>query len=179
MEAVPPVLELQIANTHALNPSEKQFQSWISHATQQLLKLSELMPLNNFGFLPIELCIRLVDQQEMQQLNRQFRDINKPTNVLAFPFEAPPGWLSNTQLLGDIVICSPVVASEAAEQLKPVEDHWAHITLHGFLHLLGYDHIEDADANLMEALEIQLLATHNIPNPYLPRETTLDYSLNS
>jgi probable rRNA maturation factor len=166
--ASPLLFELQIADAHAHNPSESQFQAWLLQAIAQLPKLTPITPLTT-----MELCIRLVDSEEMQQLNHQFREYDKPTNVLAFPFEALPGWQPDTQLLGDIVICSSVVAKEAAEQNKTIEHHWAHLTLHGFLHLLGYDHIEEADAEVMEALEIKLLANLNIPNPYHFRETTL------
>lgn len=180
MNTESPFLELQIAHAHACNPSEQQFQYWISHAISALAILDQHTP-HDFDLLPsaqpLELCIRLVDTDEMQQLNHEFRDQNKPTNVLAFPFDAPPlaqvpGWQPETQLLGDIIICSQVVATEAAAQDKPVEHHWAHLTLHGLLHLLGYDHIDNADAEVMESLETQLLASLNIPNPYQLPETT-------
>jgi probable rRNA maturation factor len=178
MNTASPVIDLQIAHLHELNPSEAQFQWWITQAVNTLPTIELPSPPHAFDLLsteqPIELCIRLVDHSEMQQLNHEFRDQNKPTNVLAFPFDTPPLthlWQPETQLLGDIIICSPVVATEAVQQDKRVEHHWAHLTLHGFLHLLGYDHMDDADADLMEALEIQLLASMNIPNPYQLPET--------
>src|SRR5690606_20131870 len=92
-----------------------------------------------------ELTIRIVDEEESRILNRDYRGKDKPTNVLSFPFEAPPG-LDAWPLLGDLVICAPVVAREAVEQGKPLMAHWAHMVVHGVLHLLGYDHEEDEDA---------------------------------
>ena len=103
-----------------------------------------------------EVTLRLVDESESRELNHQYRGKDKPTNVLSFPFEAPAG--ITVPLAGDLVICAPVVAREAIEQNKTPEEHWAHMVIHGMLHLQGYDHIEDADAEVMEALEIRLLA---------------------
>jgi probable rRNA maturation factor len=113
------------------------------------------------------LVVRLVDEPESQALNRQYRGIDKPTNVLSFPFEAPPKVRSRH--IGDLVICAPVVEREAAEQGKPLEAHWAHMVVHGVLHLLGYDHETDADAETMEALEIAILGRLGFPNPYEAR----------
>jgi len=111
-----------------------------------------------------ELVIRIVDEPESQALNRQYRGIDRPTNVLSFPFEAPPQVPSHH--IGDLVICAPVVEREAAEQGKPLEAHWAHMVVHGVLHLLGYDHETDADAATMEGLEIAILGRLGFPNPY-------------
>ncbi len=111
-----------------------------------------------------ELTIRIVDEDESQELNHTYRDKNKPTNVLSFPFDAPPGIEIN--LLGDLVICANVVAKEADEQGKPLLHHWAHMIVHGTLHLLGYDHIEDDEAEEMEAIEIAILAKLGIDDPY-------------
>jgi probable rRNA maturation factor len=113
------------------------------------------------------LVVRLVDEPESQALNRQYRGIDKPTNVLSFPFEAPPKVRSRH--IGDLVICAPVVEREATEQGKPLEAHWAHMVVHGVLHLLGYDHGTDADAETMEALEIAILGRLGFPNPYEAR----------
>ena len=111
-----------------------------------------------------ELTIRIVDKDEIQQLNKTYRHKDKPTNVLSFPFAAPPE--IQLPLLGDIIICHDVVIEEAQQQQKNSQDHWAHIVIHGVLHLKGYDHIQDSDADIMETLEIQILNKINISNPY-------------
>jgi probable rRNA maturation factor len=105
-----------------------------------------------------------VDVAEMSTLNRDYRNKTGPTNVLSFRSDLPPGL--DLPLLGDIVICAPVVATEAAQQGKPRQAHWAHLTVHGTLHLLGYDHLEDLEAEEMEALETRILASLNYPCPY-------------
>jgi probable rRNA maturation factor len=110
------------------------------------------------------LVIRVVDEPESHALNLQFRGIDRATNVLSFPFEAPPQVTSDH--IGDLVICATVVECEAAEQAKPPEAHWAHMVVHGVLHLLGYDHQTDADAETMEALEIAILGRLGFPSPY-------------
>ncbi|PRY66411.1 putative rRNA maturation factor [Vreelandella songnenensis] len=111
-----------------------------------------------------ELTIRFVDEAESQTLNRDYRGKDKPTNVLSFPFENPPG--ITLPLLGDLVICHAVVAREADEQHKPLVNHYAHMVIHGTLHLMGYDHIEEQEAEAMEQLERTLLARLDIPDPY-------------
>ncbi len=112
-----------------------------------------------------ELTIRLVDAEESQQLNSEYRHKDYPTNVLSFPADLPPEL--NIPLLGDLVICVPVVNREATEQGKTRDAHWAHMVIHGCLHLLGHDHIDDDEADAMEQLERQLLAELNIADPYL------------
>ncbi len=112
-----------------------------------------------------ELTIRLVDAAESQTLNSQYRHKDSPTNVLSFPADLPPEL--NIPLLGDLVICVPVVNREAAEQGKTPEAHWAHMVIHGCLHLLGHDHIDDDEAEAMEQLERQLLAELDMADPYL------------
>ena len=106
-----------------------------------------------------EITLRIVDAAESQALNRDFRGKDKPTNVLSFPMGEP-------DYLGDIVICAPVVAAEAVEQGKTARAHWAHMVVHGVLHLLGHDHIKDDEAEKMEALERKLLARLGFPDPY-------------
>lgn len=112
-----------------------------------------------------EITVRIVDTDESQQLNHQYRNKNKPTNVLSFPFQNPPG--ITLPLLGDLVICKRVVEIEALEQKKTLTEHWAHMVIHGTLHLLGYDHIDQADALEMENLEANLLAKLGFADPYL------------
>ncbi len=111
-----------------------------------------------------ELTIRVADAEEIQQLNRDYRGKDYPTNVLSFCAELPDD--IDIPLLGDIIICPQVVAREALEQDKPLEAHWAHMAVHGVLHLLGYDHIDDIEADEMEALEIAILAKLGYPDPY-------------
>ena len=132
-------------------PSEQQLRDWASAA------------LNNRRD-QAELTIRLVDEQESQALNRDYRGKDAPTNVLSFPADLPPEL--ELPLLGDLVICRQVVEREAHEQGKAVSDHWAHMVIHGTLHLLGFDHIDDDEAEEMESLETALLKQLNINNPY-------------
>lgn len=111
-----------------------------------------------------ELSIRIVDALEGRELNRDYRDKDYATNVLSFPAELPPG--VPLPILGDLVLCAPVIAREAQEQGKPLKHHYAHMVVHGVLHLLGHDHMEDAEAEAMEALERQILAKLGIADPY-------------
>ena len=145
-------IDLQIACKAKELPSLEHFQRWTDTA---------LTAVTDEEF---ELTIRLVNIEESQQLNSQYRHKNKPTNVLSFPFEVPEGIELN--LLGDLVICVQVVEKETKEQNKSLFDHWAHMIIHGCLHLLGYDHINDVDADEMEMLEIKILAELSIDNPY-------------
>lgn len=108
--------------------------------------------------------VRIVDEAEIAALNARYRSRHHPTNVLSFPFEDPPGYRS--RLLGDVVICAAVVRLEAAEQAKSLEAHWAHMVIHGTLHLLGFDHEAAADAFRMEALETRVLDRFSYPDPY-------------
>lgn len=111
-----------------------------------------------------EISVRIVDNDESQSLNLTYRQKDYPTNVLSFPLELPD-FIPN-KVLGDLIIAKDVVAKEAQEQNKNLQDHWAHLCIHGILHLLGYDHIEDDEAEIMEGLEIKLLAKLDIKNPY-------------
>jgi len=121
---------------------------------------------------PSEVTIRIVASDESADLNSQYRGKSGPTNVLSFPFEAPAG--ITVPLAGDLIICATVVEKEATEQQKTLTEHWAHMVVHGMLHLQGYDHIENNDAEVMEALEIRLLAQLGFSNPYETEETEKD-----
>jgi probable rRNA maturation factor len=109
-------------------------------------------------------CIVLVDEDESQALNAQFRGKRKPTNVLSFPMQLPEHM--SERALGDLVICAPVVEREAREQDKPALAHWAHMVVHGMLHLQGYDHETDTEAAAMESLEVRILGELGFDNPY-------------
>ena len=148
------MLELDLQNASAATdlPSEAQLRRWCGLALRQRTADSEL-------------TIRLVDEAEGRELNHTWRHKDYATNVLSFPAEIPDGIL-DIPLLGDLVICVPVVEREAAEQGKALDAHWAHLVIHGCLHLLGYDHIEDDEALEMEDLERQLLAELGHPDPY-------------
>ncbi len=114
--------------------------------------------------------VRVVDAAEMQALNRDYRDADKPTNVLSFPAGPIDGLPPEESVpLGDIIICADVVCAEAEEQGKAPEDHWAHMLVHGTLHLLGYDHMTDSEAAEMEQLEIRVLEAGGVGNPYVTR----------
>ena len=117
-----------------------------------------------------ELTIRIVDEAEIERLNNNYRNTEGATNVLSFPFDSPPG--VDLPLLGDIVICAPVVRREANEQSKSVTSHWAHMVVHGALHLLGFDHEQAVEAQEMEAMEARILADFGFDNPYEPRGTS-------
>ena len=149
------IIDLQLASEHNHCPSASQLNLWVDAAiekTKQVIAESEL-------------TIRIVDQAESKELNKQYRGKDTPTNVLSFPFEAPPQIELN--LLGDLVICAPIVAKEAHEQQKSELSHWAHMVVHGTLHLQGYDHIDDKEAEEMENLEIEILNSLGFTNPYL------------
>lgn len=111
-----------------------------------------------------ELCIRIVDEAEIVELNARYRDRREPTNVLSFPADIPSEL--GIPLLGDVVICAPVVNREAVEQHKDPRAHWAHMVVHGTLHLLGFDHQCDEEAAKMESLETRILAALDFPDPY-------------
>ncbi len=148
------ILDIQNPNEIADLPSNSDFNLWVKSALIQ----------SGFNQECCEITIRVVDEAESQALNNEYRGKDKPTNVLSFPFEAPPPIESD--LLGDLVICHAVMAKEAKEQTKAVSDHWAHLVIHGVLHLLGFDHIEEDEAQVMEALEVKILALMNINDPY-------------
>jgi len=145
------IIEIQRISTNTNVPEDAQIEQWANVALQDLSD-------------HVEMVIRIVDEDESAQLNETYRHKVGATNVLSFPFEVPEGIELN--LLGDLVICAPVLAREAQAQNKTGMAHWAHIIIHGTLHLLGYDHIDDAEAQEMEEKEIALLKTLSISNPY-------------
>lgn len=113
-----------------------------------------------------ELTIRLVNSDEITELNHTYRHQNKATNVLAFPQTYPKDIILDVPLLGDVIICTDVLEAESTQLQIPLIAHWAHIVIHGILHLLGYDHIKDEDAQIMQAIEIECLAKLGYDNPY-------------
>jgi probable rRNA maturation factor len=154
-----PVVEVHIACDESCVPSAKEIENWVSRAVAASGRTlaSET-----------EVSVRLVDIEEIRRLNRDYRQKDAATNVLSFPAGAINGLPADTaQALGDIVVCAAVISREAAEQIKPVENHWAHMLVHGTLHLLGYDHTTDTDAAEMESLEARILTDYGLTDPYL------------
>ncbi|NBI13003.1 rRNA maturation RNase YbeY [[Haemophilus] felis] len=146
------IIDLQIACEQVDNlPTEQQIQTWANLAVQPELA-------------DVEITVRIVDEVESHELNLAYRGKDKPTNVLSFPFECPEEVQIN--LLGDLVICRQVVEKEAEEQNKLLMAHWAHMVVHGCLHLLGYDHIEESEAEEMENLETQIMQSLGFEDPY-------------
>lgn len=143
-------LDLQLAGEWPDLPSPEDFQRWADTA----------LTVRDHA----ELTIRVVGRRESRELNGRFRGKDYATNVLSFPADVPEG--IELPLLGDIVVCAPLVAEEAGRQGKSTHDHWAHLVIHGILHLQGYDHVADTDAEEMESLEIELLARLGIADPY-------------
>jgi len=149
-------LDVQIATDCIELPDSNSLSLWVELAIESAHEGAEVV-------------VRVVDEAESAELNKTYRKKNGPTNVLSFPFEMPEGLPEealSVDTLGDLVICAPVVLKEAAEQGKDSLAHWAHMVIHGCLHLQGYDHIEAQEAQVMEALEIKLLKSIGINNPY-------------
>ena len=147
------IIDLQIACKQESGlPTAEQIEQWATAAVQ---------PQSD----EVEMTVRIVDEAESHELNLNYRGKDRPTNVLSFPFECPDE--VELPLLGDLVICRQVVEREAQEQDKPVMAHWAHMVVHGSLHLLGYDHIEDVEAEEMESLETQIMTGMGFADPYL------------
>jgi probable rRNA maturation factor len=145
------MIDVQYGVTTEGIPDEAAIRQWV------LLALPERQK-------DAELTVRVVDEAEITALNRRYRGKDGATNVLSFPYDAVPGVA--TELLGDIVICAPVVASESVAQDVPLDAHWAHMVIHGVLHLLGYDHHQDNEAHRMEARETELLHGLGYEGPY-------------
>ena len=147
------IIDLQIACEQETGlPTAEQIEQWATAAVQ---------PQSD----EVEMTVRIVDEAESHALNLNYRGKDRPTNVLSFPFECPDE--VELPLLGDLVICRQVVEREAQEQDKPVMAHWAHMVVHGSLHLLGHDHIEDDEAEEMEILETQIMMGLGFADPYL------------
>jgi len=141
-------------DTKLFVPTEEKVIAWVSAVLTELKETKS-----------VELSIRIVESAEIQQLNADYRHKDKATNVLSFPFENPPGGVE-IDYLGDIIICAEVIEKEALEQNKTTEHHWAHMVVHGCLHLYGYDHLTDEEAEEMENLEILILDKMGIESPY-------------
>jgi probable rRNA maturation factor len=147
---MPVKVDLQNDEAFADMPSEQLFHDWVD---------ASLLA----SYRQLEQTIRIVDEAESQDLNQRYRGKDAPTNVLAFPADAD---YLDYDCLGDLVICAPLVSAEAATQGKTAEAHWAHLVVHGMLHLQGYDHQQTADTREMERLEIKILDTLGYTNPY-------------
>jgi probable rRNA maturation factor len=145
-------LSLQYGVTRAGLPAKSTFRRWSLAALKSLRRKRA------------ELGVRIVGAAESASLNTRYRRRRHPTNVLSFPFEAPPG--ARSENLGDLVICASVVRREAHAQHKPVRAHWAHMVVHGILHLRGYDHRNRQDAAVMEHMEIRILRELGFTDPY-------------
>ncbi|MCE8024500.1 MULTISPECIES: rRNA maturation RNase YbeY [Halomonadaceae] len=148
-----PIVDRQAALSDRELPAQAALENWVAAVLARFP-----------GETRHEVTVRFVDADEGQALNRDYRGRDKPTNVLSFPFDGPPGIA--LPLLGDLVLCHPVVEREAAEQSKRLEHHYAHLVVHGMLHLLGHDHLEDEEAEAMEQLERDILADLGIADPY-------------
>jgi len=149
-------VEVQLAADDESIPTADDIATWVNRAIDAAGNASNM-----------EVSVRIVGADEMQQLNSEFRDQDKPTNVLSFPAGDLAGLPDEAERpLGDIVVCAAVVAAEAEQQGKTQSDHWAHMIVHGTLHLSGFDHENDSDAAAMESLEIQILGNYGVANPY-------------
>lgn len=150
--------DVQVACDDPEIPPAAKFQTWVAEAVGQ----SGRAPQGD-----TEIAVRVVAADEIRTLNRRYRDKDTPTNVLSFPAGDIEGLPPEApQLLGDVVVCASVVAAEAGEQGKALQDHWAHMIVHGTLHLLGFDHETDEEAAVMEALETRILASQSVTDPY-------------
>lgn len=164
VEAANATVDFQPVGDKALfHPSHKQLSMWVNKALM-LAHCHGISSIKADKHFNSDITIRVVDEAESQALNRDYRAKDAPTNVLSFPSDIPD--FINEPFLGDLVICAQVVCCEASCQNKTLEAHWAHMVVHGTLHLLGYDHIDDDEADVMEALETRILTELNYPAPY-------------
>lgn len=154
-------VDVQVASEGDDNPDPESIRSWL---TTTLSHPKVNVDKKKSSDDELEVCVRIVDEEEIQELNRHYRQKNSPTNVLSFPADLPAGIPVNH--LGDIIICNTVVKNEATTQGKEIRAHWAHMVVHGTLHLLGYDHIDDSEADVMEAIETTILTQLLFPPPY-------------
>lgn len=152
-------LDLQLKSRAAHIPSARLLTRWINAALAGRVDAGR----------PVELTLRIVGPTEMRTLNREYRDKDYATNVLSFPFDMPADVELPVRVLGDIVLCAQTVQREAREQEKDIRAHWAHLVVHGVLHLLGLDHMNKRDAARMEGVEIAVLSALGIPDPYQPQ----------
>lgn len=148
-----PQIDLQIACEDSRPVNDENLKAWVQMTLDEHQSAAEL-------------TLRLVDIEEITDLNTSYRKKNKATNVLAFPSNLPEVVELDYPFLGDIIICPKVLLEESREQNTPLDAHWAHIVIHGVLHLLGYDHIEEDDSKIMQAMEIKLLSKLGFENPY-------------
>jgi probable rRNA maturation factor len=146
-------VDVQLASTHDRIPSADAVRCWAEAA------------LDDVGAPPGTICIRIVDEAESAALNMAYREKSAPTNVLSFPAHLIDPE-TELPLLGDIAVCAPVVAREAIEQGKSLDDHWAHLVVHGVLHVMGYDHEHPEDADRMETRETEILGRLGVADPY-------------
>ncbi len=153
-------VDIQIASDGDDAPDPALINAWVESVLQE----SDVIAQAEIDHRPIELSLRVVNNDESQTLNREYRGKDRPTNVLSFPSDATVDL--PFRHFGDLVICAPVVRNEAQEQEKTIQNHWAHMVVHGTLHLAGFDHIEADDAVVMETIEKHILAKHGIDDPY-------------
>ena len=158
-------LDIQNVCQDPLPVSNQQMTEWVTtalHAHQQ----------------HAELTLRLVDSEEITDLNHTYRKYNKPTNVLAFPSNLPDNIVLDAPFLGDVIICPTVLKAESITLNTPLTAHWAHIIVHGVLHLLGYDHMDEKDTEIMQTHEIKILQTLGFNNPYATENNQKDNQIN-
>lgn len=146
-------IDIQNAALDGEPPDEQQIKHWVEVALSSHMQAAEV-------------CIRIVDEAESKRLNAQYRNKDKPTNVLSFQYDLADEVQGEQRFLGDIVICAQVLEKEAKIQQKPLKAHWAHMVIHGLLHLIGYDHQNEHEGLAMEKEEISILKQLGYPNPY-------------